>query len=301
MRALVVGASGLVGKVLLRALRRAGIDSVGTYNSRPVTGAIRLDVRDWGSVQKCLDAVEPNVVFVAVNPAGGVDFCEYHPEEVYALNVQGTRNILEAAGRDGPLLVYYSTDYVFDGAAGPYDEEAEPRPINVYGRTKLEAERTIREWSGEHLILRTTAVFGWDRGSPNFAMRVWEHLQSGKAIRVADDQWCNPTLADYLAEITVRVVQKGTRGILNVVGKARMPRSDFAKALAASMALEPSLIIPVPTSETGQRADRPLQGGLKTNRLEYLLGTVPLDLSEALKRFHYQRNTDSETTHTLNV
>ncbi len=268
-KALVIGASGQVGRALLRVLEESGIEAIGTYHLRQISGTHKLDVSDKNAVRSCLETVKPNMVFLTVNTEGGVDYCEDHPEEAEALNVVGTRNVATCAAQCGALLVYYSTDYVFHGEAGPYSQEDTPCAINTYGRTKWEAEQLVQTLVPAHLILRTTAVFGWDRASRNFAMQVWENLESGTSLRVPEDQWCNPALVDYLAEASVRLVQMGAEGIFNVVGRDRMPRSKLAKALARSMALDPALILPVPTSELGQVAPRPLQGGLKTEKLDW--------------------------------
>ena len=185
------------------------------------------------------------------SPAGGVEYCESHPEESRAVHVTGARNVAVAASRCRATVVYYSTDYLFDGEAGPSSEEDEPAPLNAYGHSKWEAEELIREITPKHLILRTTAVFGWDRTSKNFAMQVWEQLQAGKTMRVSDDQWCNPTLVDYLAEASVRLVQAGATGVVNVVGKDRLPRSELAVALAKAMGLDTKLVLPRPTADLG--------------------------------------------------
>lgn len=296
-KALVIGASGLVGKCLCKALEWNGIDVKGTYQSRPIKGMLKLDVRDKAAVRTCLETVRPEVVFLAVNTKGGVDYCQTHPEETHALNVEGTKNVALAAANLKTKLVYYSTDYIFDGKAGPYSEEDEPNPINVYGQTKLEAEKVIREMCPNWLIIRTTAVFGWDKESRNFAMQVWERLSADESMRVPNDQWGNPTLADYLAEVSVRLIEINAQGIFNVVGEERMPRSEFAKALAKALALNPDLILPVPTCELGQVAPRPLQGGLKTEKLKQTLETEPISLDEALKRFKRQWQMDANIAH----
>jgi CDP-4-dehydro-6-deoxyglucose reductase, E1 len=301
---MVIGASGQVGSVLARVLGRSGFEVVPCYQSRPIKGAIKLDVRDKDTVARCLESTEPSVVFLAVNTPGGVDACESHPQEARALNLVGTQNVAEAAAQCLARIVYYSTDYIFDGKAGPYSEDDEPRPINDYGKFKWEAEEVIRASHPDHLILRTTAVFGWDRASRNFAMQLWERLQEGKPVPVPSDQWCNPTLADYLVEASVRLVQMDAKGIYNVVGKDRMPRSDLARALARTMAFDPALILPVLTSEIGQRARRPLEGGLKTEKLERVLGTEPLRLTESLDRFRRQWRADTHirtTTQTVST
>ena len=298
MKALIIGASGMTGGALMRALEKCGAEAIGTYQHRPVNGAtLSLDIRDRNAVDDCLRDVQPDVVFLAVNTAGGVDYCESHPEDARSVHVAGTSNIATAAGACGAKVVYYSTDYIFDGKAGPYSEEDKPAPVNVYGQTKWDAEEIIREITPNHLILRTTAVYGWDRASKNFAMQIWENLQAGKPLKVPNDQWCNPTLADYLAEASIRLVQAGATGVFNVVGKDRMARSELAVALAKAMALDPTLIVPLPTSELGQGAARPLQGGLQTEKLQDLLGTEPLGLDESLKRLRRHWRADTHISH----
>lgn len=285
MKALVLGASGQIGGALLQALARVGASGIGAYRSRPLPGGLPLDVRDRDAVERCLDTVRPEVVFLAVIAPGGVDYYEDHPEVAYAVNVEGTRNVALAAARLGVKLVFYSTDYLFDGQAGPYAEDAPIRPLNVYGRTKWEGEEIIRSLVPDHLIIRTTAVFSWNPGLRNFAMQVWERLRTGEAMRVASDQWCNPTLAGDVAEMSVRLVEREAQGVFNVVGKDWMTRADLGKALASAMALDPALILPVSTAELGQRAPRPLQAGLRTDKLERLLGEAPPGLEASLQRF----------------
>ena len=285
LKALVIGGSGMLGKALVDALVQAGFDTASTYHTRPYPTGLRLDIRDSAAVAECFDHVTPDVVFVAVMPAGGADYCETHPDEVAALNVDATRVVAEQCAAAGARIVYYSSDYVFDGTSGPYSEEDTPAPINVYGRTKLQAERLLDERCPDALIIRTTAVFDWDRTSPNFAMQVWDRLQSGQAMKVPSDQIGNPTLASYLAEASVRLVEQSETGILNVVGKDRVPRSELAKALAKATALDPDLIVPTPSADLGQVARRPLNAGLNTDKLERALGTEPPRLAESLRSF----------------
>lgn len=293
MKALVIGASGLVGGALTRALDRAGIEPHGTYRTTPVEGAVPLDVTDPTAVRDCVADIRPDVVFVATNAPGGVDYCEDHPDEARGLFVRATEHLLAAAPR-AMRVVMYSTDYVFDGKGGPYGEDDAPAPINAYGRAKLEAEELLRQRAG-HIIVRTTAVFGWDRRSSNFAMQVWERLQRGDRMNVPSDQWGNPTLADYLAEVSVRLVQMGFEGAVNVVGRDRLPRSVLGERLARAMALDATLICPTATPALKQRAARPLDAGLRPDRLESLLGTGAMSLDDALKRFRRQWRAETHT------
>jgi CDP-6-deoxy-D-xylo-4-hexulose-3-dehydrase len=292
-QALVIGASGQVGGALLAVLERSGFKGAGTFHSQAKPGLIPLDLADASAVRNCFRSVEPSVVFLAMNNRGGVDWCEDHPDEAREVHVGGTRRVLEAAAPLRARVVFYSTDYVFDGTRGPYREDAKPSPISVYGRAKRDAEALVREYPHDHLVVRTTAVVSWDRASRNFAMTVWNVLSSGKPLRVPNDQWTNPTLAEYLAEATVRLVQVGAEGVFNISGKSRMTRSDLAAALARAMALDPGLIEAVPTAVLHQRAPRPLQGGFDTGKLTEALGTEPLDATASLQRLRRQWRADT--------
>ncbi|MBI4519438.1 MAG: sugar nucleotide-binding protein, partial [Gemmatimonadetes bacterium] len=133
----------------------------------------------------------------------------------------------------------------------------------------------------------------WQPGSLNFAMQVWSNLTGGRSLRVPNDQWCNPTLADDLAETAVELVTASATGVFNVVGRDRVTRAQLGGALAQAMDLDTSLIVPVPTAETGQRAARPLQGGLTTAKLERFLGRPALSLDRSLERFRRQWQADT--------
>jgi CDP-6-deoxy-D-xylo-4-hexulose-3-dehydrase len=291
--ALVIGATGQIGGALMTALERGGFAAVGTYFSQPRPGLVPLDISDAAAVAACVGRVRPSVVFVAHNTAGGVDWCEAHPDLAVDAHVEGTRRVLAAAAAARARVVFYSTDYIFDGTAGPYGEDAPPSPASVYGRAKRDAEALVAAYPHPHLILRTTAVISWDRASRNYAMTVWNVLSSGGTLRAPSDQWCNPTLAEFAAEASVRLVQAGASGTYNVAGKTRMTRADLAVALARAMALDPANVEAVPTSALNQQAPRPLQGGFDLSRLADALGTEPLDLPAALQRLRRQWRADT--------
>ena len=295
MKALVIGASGLLGGALYRVLEQNGVVVKGTYHSRPVADASKLDVRDEKSVDTCIESSRPDVVFLAAANVSS-DYCEHHPQEAHAIHITGSINVAKAATRWRAKLVNYSTDYIFDGAQGPYAEEDGPSPINEYGRTKLEGEGAIRELMPDFLNLRTSMIYGWDRATNNFAMMVWDHLQRGATLKIADDQWRSPTLAQYLAEVSLRLVQIDARGTYNVAGKTFESNVAFARLLARATALNPSLIESVNTETLGFFAPRPLKTGLITGKLETALGTAPQDLSESMKRFRREWRADTYVT-----
>ncbi len=301
MKALIVGASGLCGQSLWRSLEENGFEVAGTYFSRPLAGCQPLNVTKAADVERVVSSVKPNVIFIVTNSKGGVDYNESHPEETKTLFVDGTKNIVKAAKKNNGIVVAYSTDYLFDGKNGPYSEDAAPTPISVYGKSKLEAENIVKAGDKRNLIVRTSAVYGWDRMSSNMAMSVFENLQAGKSLQIPGDQWCNPTQVDFLSETVIRLVQAGASGVYNVVGRDRVTKAELAKSLAKTMLLDPGMIAAVPTAELGKAAPRPLNGGLKFEKLAAFVGTEPQNLGESLKRFQRHWRSDTHIRHAAPV
>jgi dTDP-4-dehydrorhamnose reductase len=294
-KVLVIGASGLAGRALMRILRGTQIEAAGTYARSPAAGLEPLDITDAARVRACVERHRPATIFLAA-ALTHVDYCEDHPDEAFAINVEGPRAVAEAARALGAQMVFYSTEYVFDGKAGPYDEQDPPSPLSVYGQSKLAAERAICDIVENALILRTTVLFGWDSNSTNFAMQVYRKVRSGERMTIPMDQFGNPTLAEYLAEVSLTLAQRGARGVVNVVGADLVTRSDFALALVKLFGGSPDLIVPVSTKSLKQKAPRPLRGGLKTAKLERLVGGKTMALDDALKRLAHQWKTGVAST-----
>ena len=292
MKALVVGASGLVGGALMRVLEQSGIEALGTFHTHAQPGLVSLDIRNRGEITPLFDQFQPTVIFNTTNLA--VDYCELHPQRGRDFFLTGTSYLLAEAARRRALVVHYSTAYIFSGIDGPYGEENEAAPRNAYGKMKRDAEIMV---SPSHLIIRTMNVFGWGKTSNNFAMQVWNSLHSGKAFSAATDQIGNPTLVEYLAETSLRLVQEGARGIFHVVGKEAMSRFAFAEAIARATSLDGGMILSRTTEELNQKAPRPLNVELKTDKVFRFLETEPLALSESLKRFRRQWRADTHTSH----
>jgi len=287
-KALVIGASGLVGGALMRVLRGSHIEAAGTYAKSPAAGLEVLDITDAARVRACVERHRPAAIFLTA-ALTHVDYCEDHPDEAFAINVEGPHAVAEAGRALGAQVVFYSTEYVFDGKAGPYNEEDAPSPLSVYGQSKLAAERAICDIIENALILRTAVVFGWDSNSKNFAMQVYHKVRAGEQMTIPMDQFGNPTLAEYLAEMSLALAQRGARGIVNVVGKDLVTRSEFARALVKLYEGSPDLVVPVPTESLKQKAARPLYGGLRTEKLERLVGRKAMALDDALKRLEGER------------
>jgi dTDP-4-dehydrorhamnose reductase len=280
-----VGGSGQIGGWLLRVLESRGHSGKGTFASVPFPGLVPLDAADLDAAAAWVRAEQPDVVFY---PAGftWVDGCESDRAKAYAANLEQPLNMARAARDVGARFVYFSTDYVFDGRNGPYDEDSPSNPLSVYGQAKRDAEQAIASELGDRqLTVRTSWVFGPERQGKNFAYQLVRNLSTSKSMICPSDQISSPSYGPDVAEATVRLAEAGQSGLVHVVGPDVIDRVAFASAIARSFELDPSLIESRSTAELGQAAPRPLNGGLRSTRLETLLPGVMRELQDSLLDF----------------
>jgi dTDP-4-dehydrorhamnose reductase len=282
MRALVIGASGQVGNALCAALISRGHAVAGTYRrtgdpSRRFVDAFaaarssspalwQLDVTDHAGAARLVADVRPEWVFC---PAGltHVDYCEDHPEEAARVNRDAPAALARAAAAIGAGFVWYSSDYVFDGRAGPYAEGDAPNPLSVYGRTKLEGERAVLDASPRALVVRSTGVYGPEPQEKNFVYQLLRRLGAGQRMPVPGDQVSTPTYNRDLAAASVMLAEREAHGIYHVAGPSLLDRHAFAVLAAGIFALDATLVVAAKTADLGQRAARPLRGGLRVGRV----------------------------------
>jgi len=281
MRVLIVGASGFLGGYLFEAFR-AEHWVQGTFRHCPVKGLLHLDLTDPVVVRAVLVQMRPEVV---LHPAAmpDVEYCETHPQETWAVNVGGTANLADVIREIGSRLVFFSSDYVFDGQGGPYSEEVIPRPISAYGRQKAAGEERVRSAVPDCLIIRTTVVYGWERARKNFVAKLIDDLRAGRSVRVPVDQVGSPTYVRNLAQVVKELAEKGHQGIWNVVGPELMSRYAFACLAARVFHLPEERIVPVTTPELGQVAPRPLQAGLRVDKVRSVIQARLLRPEEGLQ------------------
>jgi dTDP-4-dehydrorhamnose reductase len=279
VRALVIGASGQVGGALVRALRARGHEAVGTWAHEEAPGLVRLDVTDVAATERLITDTRPDWVLCPA-ALSHVDYCEDHPAEAFAANVHGPAGAAATAARAGAGFVYYSSDYVFDGADGPYAEDAPPRPLGVYGRSKWEGEQAVRAALARHLIVRTSVVYGPERQEKNSAYQLIRACRSGKGYRPAVDQRVSPSYNPDVAEATVECCERDLSGTWHLAGADVLDRMAYARLVCRVFDLDAGCLTPATTAELGQKAARPLNGGLRVARAQAELRT-PLRGAEA--------------------
>lgn len=290
MRIAVTGVNGLLGGRAAALLSRGGHAVTGIGRGpRRASGAFAYASCDLSSdpeAARALDAARPEAILHCA-ALTDVDACERDPDAAFAANVDAAANVAKAARRAGAHLVHLSTDYVFDGQSGPYDEAARPDPRGVYALTKHLGEQAARELAPGAAIARTAVVYGWPAaGRPNFGAWLVGALASGERVRLFQDQRVSPSLAWNVAEMVCEILVRGLGGIWNASGAEVVDRVAFGRALCARFGFDESLIVPVRLEDAKLLGPRPLQSGLLVDKARAQLRAQPLSLAEALDRFH---------------
>jgi dTDP-4-dehydrorhamnose reductase len=286
LKLLITGASGLYGSKLAQMALAQNIEVYSSdIQSLSVYGSIvKLDISGKEQVEAAFKTIKPDVVVHAATLTD-VDKCETNKELAWKVNVEGTKNIAEAAKTAGSFLIYISTDYVFSGEKGRYKETDKPDPINYYGLTKLKAEEIIQTQK-EYFIARPSVIYGSTpaAGKVNFALWLIETLRKGERVKIVTDQWNTPTLNTNLAEMTLDVIERRLTGIYHMCGATRISRLEFAEQIADAFGLDKGLIDKVSSSQFTWPAKRPMDSSLDTSKAQKMLRKKPLEMGAALNR-----------------
>lgn len=290
MRIAITGANGLVGAAAVALLHPThDVLAIGRGACRLPPGRFGwagADLAAAGEVGAALLAFRPDAV-LHCGAMTDVDACERLPDLAQAVNVRATGEVAAACRALGARLVALSTDYVFDGEAGPYGEEDRPDPRGVYARTKWLGERAALAGAEDVVVARVAVVYSGRPGAkPTFATSVVERLRRGEPVRAFADQFVSPTLARNAAEMTAELLTHPYRGVLHTAGATVVDRVAFARAIAERFGLPAAGIVPVRLADAGLAAPRPRHAGLRVDRAGTILTARPLRLAEALDAFH---------------
>ncbi len=252
-------------------------------------------IQSLQAVLQNLDLSKPIEIYMA-GSFTNVDGCELEPERAWAVNFEGPKCLLlqvadYCKGRAEPTNIkfcIFSTDYVFDGLAGPYLESDATHPLSVYGRTKERLELFCKEFA-EHsahrcLIIRTNGVFDFIEGSKNFVMGVARGIQQRQELRIPCDQLGNPVWAKELARTAITLTEcfQSFFEITHVAGAEFFLRHELAQCVAQLLGESGNGIVPVTTEKLKQKAVRPLRGGLKLDKLNTLTKSPPRSAREVI-------------------
>ena len=287
MRLLVTGAHGLLGRALLQAAPTEGMEYVGCGRQGAAVGQVpchAIDLTDRDAVMALWRRLRPDRV-IHTAAVTNVDQCETEPELARRVNLEVVENVVAACVEVGAGVAHLSTDYVFDGEAGPYSEQDVPQPLSVYGRMKLASEAVVLDAGVDGLVVRTLWLYGHLRCvRPNLVTWPLAALARGEDMRIVNDQWGNPTYVHDLARALVQLSGQGVGGLFHMGGATFLTRDELVRQVAAHFRLDASAVATMTTASAGQAARRPLRSGLRTDNIEAQLGWAPASLQEGLER-----------------
>ena len=301
---LITGSNGLLGqKIIAQLLKRDEYRLVATSkgsNRNSGLSADRyhsLDITVPEQIDSLFSSVDPDIV---INTAAmtNVDLCESKKQECWELNVTALEHLLKGCIQSNAHFIQLSTDFVFDGANGPYNEEAVPNPISYYGSSKYAAEKLIESSNLEKwTIARTIILYGIAENMSRSNVVLWakEALEKGTPINVVDDQFRSPTLAEDLATGCLLIADRSAKGIYHLSGKETMSILELVNRVGDFFNLDTSIISPIKSALLNQAAKRPPTTGFIIDKAINELGYKPKSFTEGLEILSHQLSAKTQS------
>ena len=278
---LIIGANGFLGINILhlRNYSESKYDYCSFIAADQLNTNIPKDVpfyyiditKSRDCIKKIID-ISPDVVLLTAAMTN-VDQNEVDKKLASIINTEGPKNVLKACKRTDSKLIFMSTDFIFDGISknGNYNENDTPNPLSHYAKTKYNAEQAILNSEIEYTICRTAVLYGWNKQKQTFITWIISKLQKNEPIQIVTDQLNSPTFVKNLAEILLKLINKGAKGIYHTAGDCTLNRYEMAIKCAEVFDLKKDLVTQIESIE--QKATRPKNVGLDISKLKKLIGS----------------------------
>ena len=285
LKFLVTGSAGLVGQQVVKDLSKSN-QVFSCYNeSKPEYGIpMKMDLLNHEMVSSVLLETEPDVV-IHLGAVTGVDLCEKEESMAFDINTKATQIIAQQCSILNTFLVYVSTDYVFDGNFGMYKEDDVANPLGFYGKSKLEGEKAVQNFSTNWCIARTSTPFGLHPTKKSFPMWVIENLQKQKQIDVLIDQFTSPTYIPNLSRMLIEISERRITGIIHAAGASKISRYQMASMVSDKLNLDGTLLKQISMNKMKWVAQRPKDSSLDVSRASSILNEKPQKIDQSLNLF----------------
>lgn len=285
---LITGANGLLGQKTVQMFAKESshelilTDIHDKAEDGQGFGYFPMDITKKEDVK---DAVRKHAPSVIINTAAytNVDGCETERELSWRVNVDAVKHFIIASRIHNSKIIHISTDYVFDGKFGNYDESSKPNPLSYYGKGKLAGENALVTSGVSHAIVRTMIIYGTGKHLKlNFALWLIDMLKNNRPVNIVDDQFGQPTIVDDIALGIFRIVERNKSGLFHISGSEYISRLEFAVKLAEVFGFDKKLILSCKTSDLNQAAPRPMNSSFILLKAETELGLNTLNVNEGL-------------------
>ena len=285
LKFLVTGSAGLVGQQVVKDLSNSHLVFSCYNKSKPEYGdSVKMDLKNYEMISGVLTERKPDVV-IHLGAMTGVDLCEKEKTPASEINTKATEIIAKECSKLNSFLVYVSTDYVFDGNSGMYKEDDVANPLGFYGKSKLEGEKAVQNFSTNWCIARTSTPFGLHPTKKSFPMWVIENLQKQKQIDVLIDQFTSPTYIPNLSRMLIEISERRITGIIHAAGASKISRYQMASMISDKLNLDDTLLKQISMNKMKWIAQRPKDSSLDVSRASSILNEKPQKIDQSLNLF----------------
>lgn len=249
-----------------------------------------MDIRKKEEVEKVILGISPQVI---VNTASISDInqCEEKKALAWEVNYSGTKHIVDTSKKIDAMLIYISTDLVFDGTKGNYSERETPRPLSQYGKSKLAAENYIKSYSSRYCIIRPSLIYGWSlNSSETFVEKILKSLQHGNSYKGFVDEYRNPIYVKNLCKIILTLAKRlKFNELFHICGPERLSRYDIALRTCNVFGLDPTGVIPSTSSEYPFAEIRPKDCSMDISKIKSVIIEKIADFNEGLYEMKFRK------------
>ena len=287
MKILVTGASGLVGTYVVEKSLLQGHETFASHhNFKPAAGDdVSLDLLNTKEMGEKIRQISPDaIIHCAAN--SDINFCESEKDIALKINSVGTQELCKSIS-DECFFLYVSTDNVFDGEKGLYNESDKPNPVNWYGETKVKAEEIVKNQVKNWAIARISTQYGIHERRSNLGFDFLKKFVKGEVVKAVSDFYSSPTYVKSTASMLVEIVEREISGVLHICDNDRTSRWKFASSLKDLIKFghEKKIIQEISIKDLKWKAKRPQDSSLDNSRSKKILHIKPLSLKEGLKQF----------------
>ena len=291
----IIGVGGLTGSKLVE-IGKDDFEIFGSYNYRDpkssIIKSVNLDITNSSKIRDILEKIKPDIV---INTAGinNVDYCEKYPNEATKINIQAVKEICQITKENQIKFVQLSSDSVFDGTEQlPYEETDNPKPINYYGKTKIQSEKIVLE-NPINVVVRASVLYGYlshnlaqikssSKKSINFGQWLINKLILNEKVKIITDEYSSPIIVDDFARSILHIIKHEKSGLFHSAPKLQITRYDFSIKIAKALGLSVELIVPVSNKELGRDVNTGSNKCLSSEKLSGNLNYKFLTLDESL-------------------
>lgn len=282
-KTLVIGSEGFIGRHFLKAYRHSHPDSIGTHRIATNT-ALAFDLCQPDLAELPIRKGEYGYALIAA-AVPRIGECERDKEKTFLTNVTGTLKLAEQLVERNITPILFSSDYVFDGKTGGYNETSPTNPLNEYGRQKVLLEQRIKEICNEnYLMIRPSKVYGMIRGDKTLLDEMAGLFLAGKTVRAAFDQTFCPILIEDLINAIIYLQANDCRGLFHICGPEIWNRFEIASALAKELQVKESLVQKISLDDLKESFLRPKKTDMKSDKFQKTSGMKMTPLSESIRK-----------------